>query len=159
VRSDRLRVNTTRFLLSNGLGWATKCMDVSSCNEPVECTLKSLKKCLKGLVIIGIDPGVTTGVAITVNDILVYGWEGPREKVVEVINKFKNIADIIVVGKGGHDLVAGSKVPIIEVEEAGTSNDKLKLRKGIGKHVRSAYLIALRKPITSQRGYRRGLRP
>ena len=157
MRSDRrLYVNTVRFLRERGLQWASRCVSIERCSSPLECATLALKECLGGLVIVGVDPGAQAGLALTVNDILIYSWEGPMEKIINLVTHISSFVDVIVTGKGWGEMFEGMVPKVIEVEESSTSRIKVKFSQRVGKHARAAYLIALRKPITSLRGYGTG---
>ncbi len=154
--NNRLYVNTLRILREKGLQWASRCVNTTLCSSPLECASLALKNCLGGLIIIGIDPGVHAGLVLTVNDILIYSWEGPLEDMFDIVKSLSKFADIVITGKGWGEAFKNMNLRVIEVDESSTSKSKVRFSKRIGKHARAAYLIALRKPITSLRGYKKG---
>ncbi len=154
--NERLYVNTIRFLRDKGLHWASRCVNTDRCTTPLECAILALKECLNGIAIVGIDPGSQAGLALTVNNILVYSWEGPMEEVISMVVRLSDFIDVVITGKGWGREFEGKVPRVIEVEESSTSKTKVKFPQRVGKHARAAYLIALRKPITSLRGYKAG---
>ena len=154
--SERLYVNTIRFLREKGLHWASRCVNTDKCSTPLECATLALKECLNGIVIAGVDPGSKAGLALTVNNILVYSWEGPMEEVISMVIDLSGFIDVVITGKGWGKEFEGKVPKVIEVEESSTSKTKVRFPQRVGRHVRAAYLIALRKPITSLRGYKTG---
>ncbi len=107
-------------------------------------------------MIVGVDPGTQAGLVLTVNNILIHSWEGPMEKVISLVNDISGFVDVIVTGKGWKEIFEGMVPKVVEVEESSTSKIKVKFPQRVGKHARAAYLIALRKPITSLQGYGTG---
>ena len=107
------------------------------------------------VVQLAIDPGVTVGIVLLVDDVAVWSWEGSHEEASVTVRQLLESVkvDKVITSPQGLHLLPDSTNNVVLVDEHGTSKKRIK---GMGKHASSAFLMATRNSISRRARRRRG---